>query len=293
MNIRGQLFKDLRHTAALLLSLFGIDYTIKDNFTLIMDRLCECIDRNDWKTADYYVAGAMLRLWSLIPKLKMKSPLYGSTADEYATLLYDGIMYACKYRGWQDPDKHLTAFQCVYRCVETVRLQWQYDANLDKHKANYNNMSLEDPINNEDGTSFGDTIEDTVHSDPSAPIPGDEAREIIQSYVDKKKLVEAIILDTITFNDEESEKVIKEKKVVRNDDGTEKKVVTKTREFWEFKCVKLLKALPADYAAYFLQNYKVDETSFAAALEAVRSANNQKLYRYLRKTLSTARGSNS
>ena len=59
--------------------------------------------------------------------------------------------------------------------------------------------------------------------------------------------------------------------------------------FWPFRCVQILSNLPEDYAEYFHQHYKVVEKEFEAALNTIRAANNQKLYRYLAKTLSGAK----
>jgi hypothetical protein len=105
--------------------------------------------------------------------------------------------------------------------------------------------------------------------------------------VSKIKLIEAIILDTIAFND--VQKVTK--KVVKSVDseGNPCKYTEHYSEFWPFKCVQLLGNLPEDYAEHFHKHYKVVEKEFDAALTAIRSATNQKLYKYLAKTLSGAK----
>ena len=110
---------------------------------------------------------------------------------------------------------------------------------------------------------------------------------LIQSCIDKKKIVEAIILDTIAFND--TQKVTK--KVVKGVDfeGNPTKYTQTTSEFWSFRCVQILSNLPVDYAAYFKKHYNVVEPELEVAIAAIRAANNQKLYRYLAKTLKNAR----
>jgi hypothetical protein len=60
-------------------------------------------------------------------------------------------------------------------------------------------------------------------------------------------------------------------------------------EFWSFRCVQILSNLPVDYASYFKKHYNVLEPELEAALSVIRAANNQKLYRYLAKTLKGAR----
>jgi hypothetical protein len=56
-----------------------------------------------------------------------------------------------------------------------------------------------------------------------------------------------------------------------------------------FKCVQLLSNLAVDYAYYFKKHYNVVEADLEAAISAIKSANNQKLYRYLAKALTGAK----
>jgi hypothetical protein len=65
--------------------------------------------------------------------------------------------------------------------------------------------------------------------------------------------------------------------------------VKKSSEFWPYRAVQLLSNLPVDYAAYFKEHYSVFEHELEAAITAIRTANNQKLYRYLRQTLAGAK----
>jgi hypothetical protein len=110
---------------------------------------------------------------------------------------------------------------------------------------------------------------------------------MVQSCINKKKIVKAIILDTIAFNDVERET----KTVIKGQDkdGNPTKETKIYKEFWPFRCVQILSTLPADYATYFKSHYHVLQPELEAALTAIRAANNQKLYRYLEKTLKGAR----
>ena len=82
--------------------------------------------------------------------------------------------------------------------------------------------------------------------------------------------------------------LVNTKKVVKtvDDEGKSYKYTQHTSEFWPFKCVQILSNLPDDYADYFCKHYKVVVKELEAALSAIRKANNQKLYKYLDKTLS-------
>jgi hypothetical protein len=203
--------------------------------------------------------------------------------------LYEAIEYACKYRKWQDPANKVNTQQCINQCIETIRVQKYYDLNLQKNKANINTYSLDSVASSEENApSLLDTLvdEDAVERAEYAE-SASSVQSLIQGCINKKKLVEAIILDTIAFND--VQKVTK--KVVKKVDaeGNPYKYTEHYSEFWPFRCVQILSNLPEDYAEYFHQHYKVVEKEFEAALNTIRAANNQKLYRYLSKTLTATR----
>ncbi len=115
----------------------------------------------------------------------------------------------------------------------------------------------------------------------------DAVRSIIQRYIDRKKLVEAIILDTIAFN--ETEKVTKKSVTQVNFAGETVKYTQTFKEFWPFRCVQLLSSLPTTYSDYFGNTYRVNPVEFDKALAQVRASSNQKLYKYLDRTLADAK----
>lgn len=269
----------------------GVDYQEKGSavIDLMATRYVEAMDSGDERAANKYIAGLMMRFWNNVGKMLMKDGGVNLGYDEYISWLYEAIEYACKYRAWLDPTKKVNAQQAINMCIETIRRQHYYGMNLDKHKANYNALSLDAPMDSSDDDSAAtllDTIaEDLIDEDTSEAILS--TRSLIQLYVDKRKLVEAIILDTIAFNDVEkvTKKTIKEL-------GADGKVTKRTqayREFWPYRCVQLLSSLPANYADYFTRSYTVPQKEFALALDAVNKATNQKLYRYVERTLSSAK----
>ena len=268
----------------------GVDYAEKgrDVIQLMADRYCLAKDTNDEHRKNLYISGLMLRFWYAISKLQARSPIPGLDYDDFIGWLYDAIEYACKYRAWQNPAKKTNAQQAINQCIETIRVQRYYDLNLQKNKVNQMTLSLDAEFDSDGETTLLDTLVDADTESAREISDGAEvAHALIQSCINKKKLVEAIILDTIAFND--AEKVTK--KVVKGVDaeGNPTKYTQTTREFWEFRCVQLLGSLPKDYATYFKSQYRVVEPELEAAIAAIRAANNQKLYRYLAKTLTGAR----
>jgi hypothetical protein len=268
----------------------GVDYTEKgkDVIQVMLDRYCLAKDMNDEPRKNMYIAGLMLRFWYVISKLQYRSPIPGLEYDDFMGWLYEAIEYACKYRAWQDPTKKVNAQQAINQCIETIRVQKYYDLNLQKNKVNQMTFSLDAEFDEDGETTLMDTL---VDEEAETKREFDEstaaANSLIQRCINNKKIVEAIILDTIAFND--VQKV--HKKVIKDVDseGNSIRYTQTSSEFWSFRCVQILSNLPVDYASYFKKHYNVLEPELEAALSVIRAANNQKLYRYLAKTLKGAR----
>lgn len=285
MNSTFSIFKD---QADFLFIEKGVKYSDRD--PKVAAWMLDTMDSTqDSHLRDLCAAGLMCRYWSVFTKEKVGFEEDYDTKISYG---WEAIMYALKYKAWQDPVKKVNADQAVKQCIHTIFLQHNYNANLDKSRANYNSESLDiemsDVFGGDSKVTLGDTL---VDEDDLASHAQDEAtesvRSMIQLYIDKKKLVEAIILDTIAFN--ETEKVTK--KVVQHTDseGITKKYTQVYKEFWPFKAVQILSKLPTTYADYFGNTYKVNPVEFDKALATVRAATNQKLYKYLNAALQDAK----
>lgn len=290
MTEKNIAFEQFKAAAKQLKAEEGVDYAEKgrDVIQLMLDRYCLAKDTNDEHRKNLYIAGLMLRFWYVISKLQARSPIPGLEYNDFMDWLYEAIEYACKYRAWQDPAKKVNAQQAINQCIETIRVQKYYDLNLQKNKVNQMTFSLDAEFDDDSESTLLDTLVDEDYETEREYKEGAEAAyALVQSCIDRKKIVEAIILDTIAFND--TQKV--HKKVVKGVDfeGNPTKYTQTTSEFWSFRCVQILSNLPVDYASYFKKHYQVLEPELEAALAAIRAANNQKLYRYLAKTLKGAR----
>ena len=136
------------------------------------------------------------------------------------------------------------------------------------------------------------TLEDTIADDDaeleSKNLDGSSsARQIIQSFIDQRKIVEAIVFDVIAFSD--SQKITKTVKKAVDEDGSEYKYVSYSSEFWRFKCAQLLSNLPETYYEYFTDKYKVKTEPFLAALNFIKKLNNSKIYKEIDRSLLTAK----
>lgn len=285
MNSTFVLFKN---QADQLFTEYQVKYSDKD--PKVAAWMLDTLDTTqDSHLRDLCAAGLMCRYWSVFTKEKV------GFEEEYDTKIsygWEAIEYALKYKAWQNPEKKVNADQAVKQCIHTIFLQHNYDANLAKHKASYVSDSLDvemsDIYGGDSKVTLGDTLVDEDDLASRAYDEGSEtARSIVQLYIDKKKLVEAIILDTIAFN--ETEKVTKKTVLVTDSEGKQVKQTQTYKEFWPFRAVQLLSKLPTSYSDYFGNTYNVNPVEFDKALATVRAATNQKLYRYLSKTLEDAK----
>jgi hypothetical protein len=237
---------------------------------------------------DIYISALILRFWYTIDKMYRANSVAPTLEHEdFFWWLYEAIEYACKYRGWRDPSKKLNAQQCINKCIDTIKLQKYYDLRLDKRKTVNHCCSFDAPLGGDDdsGKTIGDILEsedclDDYHS-------SDDAIMLVQSYINRNKIIEAILLDNIAFND--TRKHFKKTIKTHNAYGEPIKYVEHSSEFWPYKLVQIVSKLPSTYKKYFMERYTISEEKLEAILDIIDRANNQKLYRYLDKTLTELR----
>lgn len=245
---------------------------------------CDAVDNNDGTLKDIYISALILRFWYTIDKMHRSNTVAPSLEyEDFFWWLYEAIEYACKYRGWRDPTKNLNAQQCINKCIDTIKLQKYYDLRLDKRKVVNHSYSLETPVGGDSGgdsKTIGDLLESEEYTDDHST---DDAVLLVQSYINRNKIIEAILIDNIAFNDVQrfSKKVVKTK----NSKGEDVKYVEHSSEFWPYRLVQIVSKLPASYKAYFMKRYTISSEKLDAVLEAINKANNQKLYKFLDRTL--------
>ena len=253
----------------------------------LADAYCDAVDSGDTVLKDIYISALILRFWYTIDKMYKANKVAPSLEHEdFFEWLYEAIEYACKYRGWRDPSKNLNAQQCINKCIDTIKLQKYYDLRLDKRKAVNYSCSMETPLGDDSGKTIGDMLEAEEYVDDHS---SDDAILLVQSYINRNKIIEAILLDNIAFNDvqKHSKKTIK----TANPDGETTKYVEHSSEFWPYRLIQIVSKLPATYKNSFMSRYNISEEKLVAILEVIDIANNQKLYRYLDKTLAELRTS--
>lgn len=256
-------------------------YTIDE----LADAYCDAVDTNNATLKDTYISALILRFWSKIDKMYKSNTVAPCLEyEDFFWWLYEAIEYACKYRGWQDPTKKLNAQQCINKCIDTIKLQKYYDLRLDKKKTVNYCTSMDTPLNGdgEDGAkTIGDMLESEEYIEDHS---SDDVMMLVQSYINNNKIIEAILIDAIAFNDVQKhfKKVVKTK----NASGEDIKYTEHSSEFWPYKLVQIISKLPDAYKKTFMERYRISEEKLDSVLDVIDHSNNQKIYRWLDRTLS-------
>ena len=252
----------------------------------LADAYCDAIDSKNEKLKNVYCAALMLRFWYTIDKMyKSNTVAPCLEREDFFWWLYEAIEYACKYRGWKDPTKKLNAQQCINKCINTIKLQKYYDLRLDKNKTVNYCVSLETPLSGSDGDDAVKTLGDTFvgAEDAYDNSSGIDMTRLVQKYINNNKLIEAVLIDNIVNND--VQRHFKRTVKAIDTEGNPYKYTEHSSEFWPYKLVQIVSKLPATYKKSFMKRYDISEEKLNAALTVIDKANNQKLYRYLRKML--------
>ena len=249
----------------------------------LADAYCDAVDSQNETLKSIYISALILRFWHKIDKMYRANTVAPSLEyEDFFWWLYEAIEYACKYRGWRDTEKNLNAQQCINKCIDTIKLQKYYNLRLDKNKAVNHCTSMDTPMYGDDESvrTLGDTIETEETYDD---LNGTDAMMLIQGYINKNKIIEAILLDNIAFND--VQKYFKKTIKTKNSYGETVRYTEHSSEFWPYRLVQIVSKLPDSYKTSFMKRYNISEEKLTVCLEVIEKSNNQKLYRYLRRTL--------
>jgi hypothetical protein len=256
----------------------------------LADAYCDAVDTNNEALKDIYISALILRFWYTIDKMyRSNSVAPHLEHEDFFWWLYEAIEYACKYRGWRDPSKKLNAQQCINKCIDTIKLQKYYDLRLDKRKVVNHCCSIDTTLGG-DGEDAGKTIGDMLEAEEYVDDhSNDTAISLVQSYINSNKIIEAILIDNIAFND--VQRYFKKTVKTKNSAGEDVKYVEHSSEFWPYRLIQIVSKLPDTYKKYFMDRYCISEEKLTTILDVIDRANNQKLYKYLSRTLEELRAS--
>jgi hypothetical protein len=251
----------------------------------LADAYCDAVDNGNEALKDIYISALVLRFWHKIDKMfKSNTVAPCLEHEDFFWWLYEAIEYACKYRGWRDETKKLNAQQCINKCIETIKLQKYYNLRLDKNKTVNFTVSMDAPVggdSDDNAMTVGDMLEsEETWDDHSA----DDVMLLVQNYINRDKIIEAILIDNIAFNDVQRWY----KQTIKTETG---KYTEVSSEFWAYRLVQLVSKLSDEYKHEFLSKYKISEDKLDAVLAYVDKSNNQRIYKLLDRCLAELRAS--
>ena len=254
----------------------------------LADAYCDAVDTDNATLKDVYISALILRFWYVIDKLRRSNTTAPCLEHEdFFWWLYEAIEYACKYRGWQDKSKNLTAQQCSNKCIDTIKLQKYSNLRLDKNKTVNHCVSMDTPIAGDEpgkAKTIGEMLDSEERCDDHST---EDAIMLVQSYINRNKIIEAILIDNIAFND--VQKYFKKQVKAETYEGETIRYTDYSSEFWPYKLVQIVSKLPETYKSYFMERYHISEEKLSSVLDVIDKSNNQRLYRYLDKTLKELR----
>ncbi len=129
--------------------------TVADRNILVdelANRFCKAYDESNEAEMDTYFSTLLVQCWKQMINFYNGVKVEGNI--EYADLpaiFSDRLLYACKYRAWQNPEKKLHAHQCINMCIATEkanvfgRSNWQCNkTNTTAHRFNQEMFKLDD-----------------------------------------------------------------------------------------------------------------------------------------------------
>ena len=261
----------------------------------LADAYCEALDTNNSALKDIYISALMLRFWKNIISLSKANTAPSFDLNDFFSWVYESIEYLCEpgRRAWQDKSKNLNAKQCIEKRIVTVSKQHYKYMTMDKRKAANASISFETPLCGDCGSDTARTLEDVLEAeDHIDSITADAGvLTLIQNYIDRNKIVEAILLDNIAFND--VQKSYKRMIKTENAEGETFRYTEHSSEFWPYKLIQMVSKLPSTYKASFMKRYNISEDKLTTVLNVIDSVPNQRLYKYLRETIKELRYSYS
>lgn len=274
---------------------------------------CDADEAGNESLRSQYWAALILRYWFKIFAWMRESSSTKLEPEEFAHWLEHALYIAFYYRSWRweyeavvkegrfvewkldengekilnahyykvDPyaaDRSINYFCSAQRGLEYQRL------NCDKYKTSVFTDSLDSMIE-----VAGDAAYDNI-SNATEEGGLDNVHELICSLLSANSGLEALILDGIAYQNAFKETKLKIDAQPDPESNIEYSKYTSRYEFSKRMLVKHLRTVDDDFMqSYFKPVYGLDEAACAALLNAVQSASNVQLYRYIDYTLKDMR----
>ena len=231
--------------------------------TALANGYCDAEEAGDETKRNQYYSALMLRYWYKIYKYIDNSKSCRLEDVDFISWLSEAISAALYYKSWRHPGKAVSndkkaVDKIINRCCSSVRLIHYQEFNKDKRKINFLTQSIE-----EDKDKYGNASKSTAVSYDNE---NSFVTDLVDMYVRENKILEAIIVDFIGFQDvlkQQKTSFVQIENVIDEEDPDKVKEV-KSKEYrysYSFDKNKLknrLLGIDQSYLEYFANNYIQD-----------------------------------
>lgn len=222
---------------------------------------CDAEEAHDEEKRNGYYAALMCKYWYMIPYMykncKSLVEMLSLTLEDLVAWLDESLEFAFRWRRWRDPSNPLSKNPkgpeiVINRCIFSTQKRWYAYYNKDKRRINCYAYSLEESFE-----VHGDAADGYGVIDGTASI--DYCHNLIQNWLDANKIMEALIVDCICYQD-----VFKatSKKTKTNELDKYRHPIVYTQIVTSFSNKKLidhLLDLDDRFVDYFTANYAIDK----------------------------------
>jgi hypothetical protein len=257
--------------------------------TALANGYCDYDEKGDDEMKEHFLAALMCRYWYMVPKLYELSKSTRLDVEDFVYWVYESLCIGLKYRRWRDPNYDVYydkdgAEKVFHQCFTSTRQRYYKHINQEVRKINYTTTSL-DAIYDSFGDSHTDVYEESCGLIDTSNEVNDSievCRSVVDYYLDKGMILEALIVDGICFQDT-LKKIYVPQTVIK--EGQEIEVTKSKEEFNARKLVKHLNHLDDEFTKYFLSHYKLEKNILLNFTQKIAKMRNEKLYNSIENTL--------
>ena len=277
------MLKDFLNSCKIEASFLDKPYT-KYSIEELADNYIKAQENKNDLLAESYLAALILRHAFLIKKYSEKPArnYLNYTVEDVVDWLVTSLNLTLDEKAWNQKNCCFTTLlsnKIEFRCYQ----QKVYESKLQKNRLNYDNISLDSTITDKDGKE--DSLLDLISAEgsdyQSTEKQYSKVDYIVQDLLDKNKIIEAIICDTIAYND--CEKV--DQTIVKENlsDGSIIRKKNCTRSLSKLICAKMIHNFTyANFIKEFTARYSnISKNKIKTGLSWIKKCSNKEIYSYI------------
>ena len=285
MTALNEIKKTYAYSASAVLG----DYLLLSR-TELANGYCDADESGNYQLRDAYFAALVLRYWYKIYEWKSNSASLGLPIETFVEWLEDSLLIALKYRAWRIPGNSLYndpngPDKAINRSCFSTRGREYQCANKDKRKSNTQTISMESIVDDN-----GKPVE-YLGSKPAREVDG--AKELVEIFLGNNKLLEALIVDGVAYQDSfKTTKVSIKQEGINSQGQTVMKRYSKETDMFDMrKLVKHLSTIDTNFIRdYFCSTYFISPEKGEEILSRVSEMSNPKWYKCIQKTFLEIKG---